>query len=158
MAELLQARAHSVCGRAATDANAKDEARGMATKRSQVRLVSPRRSARHRRVPDLLAQRIGSRIHDLRADVGLGFNAFVTRTGLGRGYVSELERGLVVPTVASLARVAEALGVTVADLVVGTSERERLFDELRGEPMAVVRELRERIRSTTREETPGPRK
>ena len=71
------------------------------------------------------------------------FDAFVEETGLGRGYVSELERGLVVPGVGTLSRVAKALGVTIADLVSGDTERERLFDELRGRPITVIRSLRD---------------
>lgn len=55
------------------------------------------------------------------------FDAFVEETGLGRGYISELERGLVVPNVNTLATVAAALELTIADLVAGDSLREELF-------------------------------
>lgn len=102
--------------------------------------------SRHRERPDPLAARIGARIRQLRTDSEFPFDAFVEETGLGRGYVSELERGLVVPGVGTLARVAHALGVTIADLVCGDSERERLFDELRGKPAALVRSLRDTVR------------
>lgn len=71
----------------------------------------------------------------------MSFGALVEKSGLGRGYVSELERGLVVPTVGTLARVAEALGVTIADLVIGDGEREAIFDALRKDP-ALVAEAR----------------
>jgi transcriptional regulator with XRE-family HTH domain len=98
--------------------------------------------SRHRERPDPLAARIGQRIRQLRSETAFAFDAFVEETGLGRGYVSELERGLVVPGVGTLARVARALGVTIADLVSGDSERERLFDELRGRPASVIRALR----------------
>ena len=74
---------------------------------------------------------------------GPGLDAFVEETGLGRGYVSELERGLVIPTIGTLARVAKALDVTVADLVVGESDRERLFVELRRADPKLLRELRD---------------
>jgi transcriptional regulator with XRE-family HTH domain len=60
--------------------------------------------------------------------------------------VSELERGLVVPTIGTLARVARALEVTIADLVAGETDRERLFEDLRGQPPAVMRDIREHIR------------
>jgi transcriptional regulator with XRE-family HTH domain len=73
------------------------------------------------------------------------FDAFVEETGLGRGYVSELERGLVVPGVGTLARIATALGVTIADLVVGDTDRERLFEELRRRPTAMIRALRTEV-------------
>ncbi|MBX3232773.1 MAG: helix-turn-helix transcriptional regulator [Labilithrix sp.] len=102
--------------------------------------------SRHRERPDPLAARIGARIRQLRTETEFPFDAFVEETGLGRGYVSELERGLVVPGVGTLARVASALGVTIADLVSGDTERERLFDELRGKPGSLVRSLRDTVR------------
>jgi transcriptional regulator with XRE-family HTH domain len=102
---------------------------------------------RHRTEPDALAARIGAKIRALRVRSSLTFDAFVRETGLGRGYVSELERGLVVPTVGTLARVAATLGLTVADLVTGSTEREQLFDELREAPASFVRTLRDQARS-----------
>ena len=102
--------------------------------------------SRHRDRPDPLAARIGLRIRHLRTEAAFAFDAFVEETGLGRGYISELERGLVVPGVGTLARVAGALGVTLADLVSGDTERERLFDELRGRPVSVIRAAREAAR------------
>src|SRR5690606_12844577 len=89
----------------------------------------------------------GARVRRLRRAMDFSFDAFVEETGLGRGYISELERGLVVPTVGALARIAVALDVTIADLVIGDSDRERLFDELRGQRPAVLRELRDRVRA-----------
>lgn len=102
-----------------------------------------KRTGRHRAVPDPLAARIGKRIRALRTSKDFGFDAFVEETALGRGYVSELERGLVVPTVGTLARVAAALEVTIADLVTGDTDRERLFHELRGADAKLLRELRD---------------
>jgi transcriptional regulator with XRE-family HTH domain len=104
--------------------------------------------ARHRVAPDPLAAAVGARVQRLRRAADFTFDAFVEETGLGRGYISELERGLVVPTVGALARVAAALDVTIADLVLGESERERLFDELRTHRPTAVREIRERARAT----------
>jgi transcriptional regulator with XRE-family HTH domain len=104
-------------------------------------------AARHRRQPDPLAARVGLRIRRLRKEAEFTFDAFVEETHLGRGYLSELERGLVVPTIGTLARVAKALEVTIADLVLGETDRERLFDELRDASTALLRELRERARS-----------
>ena|SRR5688572_25434915 len=106
--------------------------------------------SRHRAAPDPLAARVGMRIRQLRKEAAFAFDAFVEETGLGRGYVSELERGLVVPTIGTLARVAIALEVTIADLVLGDSDRERLFDELRHESAGAVREVREQMRARRR--------
>jgi transcriptional regulator with XRE-family HTH domain len=91
-------------------------------------------SRRHRASPDRIAARVGKRIRSLREAAGIPFGEFVTRTGLGRGYVSELERGLVVPTVGTLARIAAALEVTIVDLVIGDGDREAIFDALRARP------------------------
>lgn len=102
-----------------------------------------KRGGRHRAEPDPLAARIGQRIRALRTAEEFGFDAFVEETGLGRGYVSELERGLVIPTIGTLARVAAALNVTVADLVIGETDRERLFNELRRADAKLLRELRD---------------
>lgn len=102
-----------------------------------------KRSGRHRLEPDPLAARIGQRVRALRTAADFGFDAFVEETGLGRGYVSELERGLVVPTIGTLARVAKALDVTVADLVLGDTDREKLYYELRRADPKLLRELRE---------------
>jgi transcriptional regulator with XRE-family HTH domain len=94
----------------------------------------PRRrtSVKHRKTPDALARTIGQRVRKLRTELDWSFDAFVEETGLGRGYVSELERGLVVPNVRVIERVAKALEVTMADLVLGDSPREQLFAMTRG--------------------------
>lgn len=97
--------------------------------------------------PDPLAAAVGARVQRLRRAADFSFDAFVEETGLGRGYISELERGLVVPTVGALARIASALEVTLADLVLGDSERERLFDDLRGHRPGLLREVREKLRA-----------
>jgi transcriptional regulator with XRE-family HTH domain len=116
---------------------------GESVKKRKTGARAVKRSGRHRLEPDPLAARIGQRVRALRTAEEFGFDAFVEETGLGRGYVSELERGLVIPTIGTLARVAKALDVTVADLVLGESDRERLFNELRRADPKLVRELRE---------------
>lgn len=83
---------------------------------------------RHRTKSDPLARAVGKRVRKLRKDRDWDFDAFFEETGLGRGYISELERGLVVPGLHALAKLANALDVTVADLVAGTTLRERLFE------------------------------
>jgi transcriptional regulator with XRE-family HTH domain len=80
-----------------------------------------------------LAKLVGERIRELRLEAEFTFDAFVEETGLGRGYVSELERGTVVPTIGTLAKVAKALQLSIADLVaIGDTRREKLFVETRG--------------------------
>ena len=93
---------------------------------------------RHRASPDRVAARVGKRVRSLRNAAGLTFGDLVDKTGLGRGYISELERGLVVPTVGTLARLAAALEVTMADLVSEDSDREAIFELLRGAPERIA--------------------
>ena len=87
-----------------------------------------RTNAHHRKKPDAFAAAVGKRIRALRDERDFTFDAFVEETGLGRGYISELERGLVVPTIHALRKVADALELTMADLVLGDSKREQLFE------------------------------
>jgi transcriptional regulator with XRE-family HTH domain len=89
------------------------------------------KTTRHRATPDAHAKIVGARIRALRKEKAFSFDAFVEETELGRGYISELERGLVVPSLTALAKVARALELTVADLVADDSPRERLFHATR---------------------------
>src|SRR5258708_38504557 len=82
---------------------------------------------RHRTKADPFAKAVGARVRQLRKERDFTFDAFVEETGLGRGYISELERGLVVPSIHALRKLALALELTMADLVVGNSPREQLF-------------------------------
>jgi len=111
--------------------------------------VRERSGAGHRTVPDALSFAIGARIRALREELELSFADFVVKTKLGAGYISELERGLVMPSIGTLARVAEALDVTIADLVVGNTERERIFRDLRRAKPALLREIRALLGATT---------
>ena len=114
-----------------------------------------RKGAGHRETPDPRSAAVGAQIRRLRIEAGFTFDAFVEETGLGRGYISELERGLVVPTLTSLDRVAVALEVTVADLVVGDGPRERLFDIARRLPVVEVRRLLRAAEATARRLMPA---
>src|SRR5205814_2279254 len=96
---------------------------------------------RHRSRPHPLAVDVGRRIRTMRDEQKFTFDAFVEECGLGRGYISELERGLVVPTIVALKRIADALHVTIADLVLGTTDRERLFEKTRALSASSIRSL-----------------
>jgi transcriptional regulator with XRE-family HTH domain len=94
----------------------------------------PQKAPRHRKHPDPAAKAVGLRVKELRQVLGPkgSFDVVVEETGLGRGYISELERGLVVPGLTALRSLAKALEVTVADLVIEDSLREQLFVMSRG--------------------------
>jgi transcriptional regulator with XRE-family HTH domain len=103
-----------------------------------------------------LAKLVGARIRELRLEAEFTFDAFVEETGLGRGYVSELERGTVVPTIGTLAKVAKALQLTLADLVaIGDTRREKLFVETRGLADAQVEAILRDLKKVRRSPAPG---
>jgi transcriptional regulator with XRE-family HTH domain len=99
-----------------------------------------------------LAKLVGARIRELRLEAEFTFDAFVEETGLGRGYVSELERGTVVPTIGTLAKVAKALQLTLADLVAtGDTPREVMFCETRGLEDPLVESILRDVRKARRQ-------
>lgn len=71
-----------------------------------------------RLTPDPLASAIGGRVRKLRQDAGLTIEKLAYESELGsKGHLSSLEKGLVMPTVATLNVLAERLGVLPLDLV-----------------------------------------
>lgn len=109
---------------------------------------------RHRATPERVSAELGARIRKLRRERGFSFDAFVGETDLGRGYVSELERGLAVPSLVTLCRVAEALEVSLVELLAGVgpnAERWSYIVGARGEwsaeQLAELRGVAERLRS-----------
>jgi len=56
-------------------------------------------------------------VRGLRTTQGVSQEALAVDAGIDRTYVSRLERGMENPTVAVLARLAEALDVQIADLL-----------------------------------------
>jgi transcriptional regulator with XRE-family HTH domain len=60
--------------------------------------------------------RIGSTLRALRKQRGWTLRESARRSGLSVAFISEVERDLVSPSVASLSRLASALGVRISDL------------------------------------------
>src|SRR5512136_139518 len=82
---------------------------------------------------------IGEHIRRLRLKRHVSVRTFAAQTGFSASFISQLENGLVSPSLGSLQKIAEALGVTLGDffaatesakaeesLVVRRSERRRL--------------------------------
>ena len=63
---------------------------------------------------------LGGRLHEFRVARGLSLREIARRSGLTASFISQVERGRASPSIASLARLAEALGVTVGQLFEGT--------------------------------------
>jgi transcriptional regulator with XRE-family HTH domain len=70
--------------------------------------------------PDLSAS-VGGRIRDLRTERGFSLTALAVATRLGKGTLSELERGQRNPTLDTLFAIATALSVPLGDLLVTES-------------------------------------
>ncbi|MET0676739.1 MAG: cupin domain-containing protein [Bradyrhizobium sp.] len=60
------------------------------------------------------AESVGGRIRELRTAQGLTLDRLASLSDLTRGYISLVERGLKVPSLAALLRMAKALDVNVA--------------------------------------------
>jgi transcriptional regulator with XRE-family HTH domain len=59
---------------------------------------------------------LGRQIRAVRRRRGLTLEEVATAAGITGGYLSQIERGLAVPTLASLKRIADSLDVRLADL------------------------------------------
>ena len=65
---------------------------------------------------DQLLAEVGKRIRSLREDKAVSQERLAEKSGLHRTYIGGVERGLRNPSLISLARIAEALGVGIAQL------------------------------------------
>jgi transcriptional regulator with XRE-family HTH domain len=99
----------------------------------------PRREKR-----DPLAEKIGRRIRDLRQTIDITQEKLAYEAGLrSKGHLSGVENGFVLPTLPTLALLAERLGVDLLDLLTfpEDSERQRLVDLTRSMKQGTVRRL-----------------
>ena len=62
---------------------------------------------------------VGARIRALRRNKGLGLNEMAARTALSIGFLSQMERGLSSPTLRALTSLADAMQITLAEIVRG---------------------------------------
>ncbi len=80
---------------------------------------------------------VGEHIRQLRSRRHVSVRAFAAQTGFSPSFISQLENGLVSPSLGSLQKIAESLGVTLGEffastasgeenLIVRPSERRRL--------------------------------
>src|SRR5688572_14993254 len=60
---------------------------------------------------------LGARLRDARQNRGLSLRALAEKTGFSASFLSQIELGQASPSLGSLQRIADALGVTVAGLV-----------------------------------------
>src|SRR6201995_3487150 len=76
---------------------------------------------------------VGTNIRQLRMAKGLTLDRLATQSELTRGYISLVERGLKMPSIAALLRMAAALDVNVAHFFDPNSETAPRFTLFRKE-------------------------
>ena len=99
----------------------------------------PRRNS-----PDADAKAIGRRIRALRREAGLTQEKLAYESDLGsKGYLSDIEHGLALPTVKTLRVLAERLDVLPLDLITNPAAglRQNLIDRTRGLTAGALRKL-----------------
>jgi transcriptional regulator with XRE-family HTH domain len=79
---------------------------------------------------------IGEHIRRLRTDHGVSVRAFAAQTGFSPSFISQLENGQLLPSLGSLHKIAEALGVTLG----------QFFDTAAGDGEALIVHAAERPR------------
>ena len=72
---------------------------------------------------------IGKKIHRLRLGLGLTQQELADRCELSKGYISQLERDLTSPSIATLSDILECLGITPGEFFTETKEEKVVFSE-----------------------------
>lgn len=90
---------------------------------------------------------IGDVIRNYRTDRGLSQGDIERRTGLLRCYLSRVENGHTVPSLETLAKIAEAMEITLADFFPGghtqqDRERQRMLGEMSQDEIRFLGEIR----------------
>jgi transcriptional regulator with XRE-family HTH domain len=101
-----------------------------------------------RQSPDPDAKAIGRRVTSLRREAGLTLEKLAYESDLGsKGYLSDIEKGLALPTVKTLRVLADRLGVLPLDLLTDPDAdlRQNLIDRTRGLPLGSLRALLRQI-------------
>jgi transcriptional regulator with XRE-family HTH domain len=108
-----------------------------------------------RRRPDPLALAVGNRVRQLREEAGLTQEKLAYESDFGsKGYLSGLEKGLVLPSLTKLQLVADHLGVELFDLFVvpERAPRHELVDRSRAAAVGTVRRLLRELEARPRKE------
>jgi transcriptional regulator with XRE-family HTH domain len=72
----------------------------------------------------LKQQAVGHHVRELRERTGLSLRAAAARSDFSPSFMSQLERGLVSPSINSMERIATALGVSLAEFFAGVADGE----------------------------------
>lgn len=83
---------------------------------------------------------LAQRIQQLRKERGLTLQELAAQTGLTRSVLSKVENFRVTPSLPALARIAEALGVTMSTLLQGLDAQPRVVVVRRDERVTIQRD------------------
>ena len=72
---------------------------------------------------------IGKKIHRLRLQRGLTQQELADRCELSKGFISQLERDLTSPSIATLADILECLGTTPSEFFMETADEKVVFSD-----------------------------
>jgi transcriptional regulator with XRE-family HTH domain len=81
---------------------------------------------------------VAAAIRSLRQRAGLSQRQLAQRMGVPRTYVSKIENDKALPTLGSLERLAEALGVTVPELLRCSERRSQHAEDLMSDPFLAL--------------------
>lgn len=73
---------------------------------------------------------IGNRLKELRVLKGLTQEELADRSELSKGFISQLERNLTSPSIATLMDILQCLGTTIGEFFIGEPE-DRSYSALR---------------------------
>ncbi|MCW5964009.1 MAG: helix-turn-helix domain-containing protein, partial [Bryobacterales bacterium] len=66
---------------------------------------------------------VGARVHSIREARGISVRTLAARAGFSPSFVSQVENGQASPSIASLHKIADALGISLADFFAGGTQR-----------------------------------
>jgi transcriptional regulator with XRE-family HTH domain len=76
--------------------------------------------------PDAISVNIGDKLRELREARNISMRALATRSGLSANALSMIERGRASPSVSTLYKLADALGVSITSFFGSDSERQQV--------------------------------
>ena len=94
-----------------------------------------------------IGKRVGQNIRVARTEAGLTQTELAERLGIHQESVSRWERGTVTPSVSQVFRIAEALGIDAAWLMMrGRMEQGEIAEELRTQEQSVIHAITEQAK------------
>jgi transcriptional regulator with XRE-family HTH domain len=91
------------------------------------------------RKPIMDEKKIAEKMRNLRVGKNITLDNLAMRTGFTKGYLSKLETGKQIPPIATLSRIARALGVEIADFFDRGTNDESYCIVRKGERKPVIR-------------------